>query len=85
MNKDIIYWKKGDVIYDIGDNPEAAFIINSGQVEIKSSEGIKVGIIKENEIFGDKACILGLKDLLKRSLSLIPLLLLYLGMSYLMP
>ena len=65
MNKDIIYWKKGDVIYDIGDNPEAAFIINSGQVEIKSSEGIKVGIIKENEIFGDKACILGLKRSVK--------------------
>ena len=39
MNKDIIHWKKGEVIYDIGDEPEAAFIINSGQVEIKSSEG----------------------------------------------
>lgn len=64
-NKEIVYWKKGELIYDIGDKPDSAFIINSGQVEIQSSEGIKVGTIKENEIFGDKACILNLKRSVK--------------------
>ena len=66
MNKkEIIYWKKGELIYDIGDQPENAYIINSGQIEIQSSEGIKVGMIKENEIFGDKSCILGLNRSVK--------------------
>ena len=50
-------WKKGEVIYEIGDNPESAFLLNSGQVVLESSEGIKVGIIKQNEIFGEMGVI----------------------------
>ena len=58
-------WKKGEIIYDIGDHPQSAFLLNSGQVVLESSEGIRVGIIKQNEIFGEKSCILGINRSVK--------------------
>tara|TARA_X000000950_G_C13479167_1_gene483004 strand:- start:214 stop:585 length:372 start_codon:yes stop_codon:yes gene_type:complete len=64
-SKKLQNWKKGEVIYDIGDNPQSAFLLNSGQVILESSEGIKVGTIKENEIFGEKSCILGINRSVK--------------------
>ena len=55
-------FKKDGVIFHQGSNSDCAFIIGSGSVEIvqETKEGEKViGILKENEIFGEMGLIDG--------------------------
>jgi len=54
--------KKGGIIFHQGSSSDCAFIIGSGSVEIiqETKEGEKViGILKENEIFGEMGLIDG--------------------------
>lgn len=55
-------FKKGGIIFHQGSTSDCAFIVGSGSVEIlqETKEGEKViGILKENEIFGEMGLIDG--------------------------
>ncbi len=55
-------FKKGKLIFNQGSSSDCAFIIGSGSVEIvkETEEGKKViGVLKENEIFGEMGLIDG--------------------------
>lgn len=54
-----IKWKKGRKIFGIGEKSDCAYILLSGEVEIKSKNNNKVGIIGKDEIFGEQSCLLG--------------------------
>ena len=68
-----IYYKKGDEIIKEGMLSDCAYIIEYGSVEISktrpSSERQCIGILKENDIFGE----MGLIDGLPRSASVVAL------------
>ncbi|MDC3091720.1 cyclic nucleotide-binding domain-containing protein [Rickettsiales bacterium] len=61
MNKDLISWKAGTVIYKFNDQSDFAYLLKEGQIEILSENGTKIGFINSNEIFGDQSCLLNTK------------------------
>ena len=54
-----IKWKKGRIIFEIGQKSDCAYILILGSVEIRSKNNVKIGLIGEDEIFGEQSCLLG--------------------------
>ena len=48
-----ISFKKGDIIYQFNENPKFAYFIYTGEVNIISPNGYKLGKVKEGELFGE--------------------------------
>ena len=61
MNTENISWKAGEIIYKIGDEPDFAYLLTQGEVEIISDRGTRVGFINEDEVFGELSILLNTK------------------------
>lgn len=59
MNMKRQIFKKGDIIFDINDVSDDLFLINSGEIHIKSKEGMTLATLGEGELFGEMAAIMG--------------------------
>ena len=57
-NGNKIIWQPGELIYSSGDEPNGAFLVMSGHVDLYTSEGLKLNRIGESEIFGETSIIL---------------------------
>ncbi len=51
-------WNPKDIVYNLGDPPEYAYLIVSGTVEFYSSKNIKLGEAGPSEVFGEISCYL---------------------------
>ena len=58
MKKYVGTWNPGDLIYNLGDPPDFAYLIVTGQVEFYSSQDIKLGEAGPSEVFGEISCYL---------------------------
>ena len=56
-----ISWKAGKIIYKVGDEPDFAYLLTKGEVEIISDKGTRVGFINEDEVFGELSILLNTK------------------------
>ena len=61
MNEENISWKAGEIIYKVGDEPDFAYLLTQGEVEIISDRGTRVGFINEDEVFGELSILLNTK------------------------
>ena len=61
MGKENISWKAGETIYKVGDEPDFAYILTTGEIEIISEKGTRVGFINEDEVFGELSILLNTK------------------------
>jgi len=52
-------FKAGEVIFDFGEKSDDLYLIHSGSVEIVSSEGPVLVLLKARELFGEMASMLG--------------------------
>ncbi len=53
-----ITWKTGTTIYNFGDQPDFAFFLKEGEVEIISKNGTTVGLLNKDEVFGEISILL---------------------------
>ena len=56
-----ISWKAGEIIYKVGDEPDFAYLLIKGEVEIISEKGTRVGFINKDEVFGELSILLNTK------------------------
>ena len=56
-----ISWKAGEIIYKVGDEPDFAYLLTQGEVEIISDMGTRVGFINKDEVFGELSILLNTK------------------------
>ena len=61
MVKENISWKAGEIIYKVGDEPDFAYLLTQGEVEIISDKGTRVGFINKDEVFGELSILLNTK------------------------
>lgn len=61
----MINWEQGDTIYNINDDPEYAYFLEEGEIELITENNVIVGYINSGEIFGEQACLLGTQRTLK--------------------
>ena len=61
MGKENISWKAGETIYKVGDEPDFAYLLTTGEIEIISDKGTRVGFINEDEVFGELSILLNTK------------------------
>ena len=61
MGKENISWKAGETIYKVGDEPDFAYLLTKGEVEIISDKGTRVGFINKDEVFGELSILLNTK------------------------
>ncbi len=61
MCKENISWKAGEIIYKVGDEPDFAYLLTTGEIEILSDKGTRVGFINEDEVFGELSILLNTK------------------------
>tara|TARA_B100000575_G_scaffold263729_1_gene239077 strand:- start:168 stop:536 length:369 start_codon:yes stop_codon:yes gene_type:complete len=61
MGKENISWKAGEIIYKVGDEPDFAYLLTTGEIEILSDKGTRVGFINEDEVFGELSILLNTK------------------------
>ena len=61
MGKENIFWKAGEIIYKVGDEPDFAYLLTTCEVEIISDKGTRVGFINEDEVFGELSILLNTK------------------------
>ena len=61
MGKENISWKDGEIIYKVGDEPDFAYLLTKGEIEIISDKGTRVGFINEDEVFGELSILLNTK------------------------
>ena len=61
MSEEKIAWSAGTVIYEYGSEPEYAYLLLNGELEILSDKGIRVGFINKDEVFGEQSIILKTK------------------------
>ena len=54
-----IRFEADEVIYEIGDPPNGAFIVLSGHVDLLSKTGVRLTTLGEGEIFGEIGQIIG--------------------------
>ena len=54
-------WNPKDIIYNLGDPPEYAYLIVSGTVEFYSAQNFKLGEAGPSEVFGEISCYLNRK------------------------
>ena len=53
-----IIWEAKELIYDVGDSSNAAFLVVQGFVYLYTSAGLLLGRVGEGEVFGETSCIL---------------------------
>ena len=56
-----ISWKAGEIIYKVGDEPDFAYLLTQGEVEIISDKDTRVGFINKDEVFGELSILLNTK------------------------
>ena len=56
-----ISWKAVEIIYKVGDEPDFAYLLTQGEVEIISDKGTRVGFINKDEVFGELSILLNTK------------------------
>ena len=61
MKSKLVNWKKDELIYEIGDKSDFAYLLVNGQIILTSSEDIRIGIIKADEIFGERSLLMSSK------------------------
>ena len=61
MDMEKISWKAGTTIYRLGDEPDYAYLLTEGEIEIYSNMGTKVGFINQDEVFGEQSILLETK------------------------
>ena len=61
MGEKNISWKAGEIIYKVGDEPDFAYLLTQGEVEVLSDKGTRVGFINEDEVFGELSILLNTK------------------------
>ena len=61
MGEENISWTAGEVIYKVGDEPDFAYLLTKGEVEIISEQGTRVGFINKDEVFGELSILLNTK------------------------
>ena len=57
----IINWKAGDTVYSVDDDSKCAYLLKDGEVEVLSNNGVRVGFVNKNEIFGEQSVLLNTK------------------------
>ena len=53
-----IIWQAQELIYDVGEKSEFAYIVVQGFVYLYTVQGLLLGRVGEGEIFGETSCIL---------------------------
>ena len=61
MGKENVSWKNGEIIYKVGDEPDFAYLLTTGEIEIISDKGTRVGFINKDEVFGELSILLNTK------------------------
>ena len=61
MGSKNISWTAGEIIYKAGDEPDFAYLLTKGEVEIISEKGTRVGFVNEDEVFGELSILLNTK------------------------
>ena len=61
MGRENISWTAGETIYKAGDEPDFAYLLTKGEVEIKSEKGTRVGFVNKDEVFGELSILLNTK------------------------
>ena len=61
MGEENISWTAGEIIYKVGDEPDFAYLLTKGEVEIISEKGTRVGFINVDEVFGELSILLNTK------------------------
>ena len=61
MGEEKISWEAGEIIYEVGDEPDFAYLLTNGEVEIISDKGTRVGFINKDEVFGELSILLNTK------------------------
>ena len=67
-------FKKGDVIFETSEKSDELYLIHSGQVEIRSREGLLLATLGEGELFGEMASIMGERERTARAVTATPAL-----------
>ncbi|RZO31161.1 MAG: cyclic nucleotide-binding domain-containing protein [SAR116 cluster bacterium] len=62
-------FKKGDVIFETSEKSDELYLIHSGQVEIRSREGLLLATLGEGELFGEMASIMGERERTARAVT----------------
>ena len=62
-------FKKGDVIFETSEKSDELYLIHSGQVEIRSREGLLPATLGEGELFGEMASIMGERERTARAVT----------------
>ena len=63
-------FKEGDVIFDISKKSDDLYLIHTATVQIESSEGMERATLKQGEMFGEMASILGERERTARAVAL---------------
>ena len=61
MGSKNISWTAGEIIYKAGDEPDFAYLLTKGEVEIISEKGTRVGFVNKDEVFGELSILLNTK------------------------
>ena len=62
-------FKKGDVIFETNEKSDELYLIHSGEVEIRSREGLLLATLSEGELFGEMASIMGERERTARAVT----------------
>ena len=62
-------FKKGDVIFETNERSDELYLIHSGEVEIRSREGLLLATLGEGELFGEMASIMGERERTARAVT----------------
>ena len=55
-------FKQGDVIFETTERSEELYLIHTGSVESRSREGLVLATLKQGELFGEMASIMGERE-----------------------
>ena len=61
MSRENISWTASKIIYKAGDEPDFAYLLTKGEVEIISEKGTRVGFVNKDEVFGELSILLNTK------------------------
>ena len=61
MSRENISWTASEIIYKAGDEPDFAYLLTKGEVEIISEKGTRVGFVNKDEVFGELSILLNTK------------------------
>ena len=69
-NDNSIIWNPGELIYEIGNIPEEAYLILEGYVIIETKDKFQLNRLGVGEVFGETSLLLGTREQLQ--LKLVP-------------